>query len=82
MHLLCIYVEFAHWTTAVHIRYLRVTLAQHLRYPLSGSKVVDAEIGHLRSKRFAPNRLEGGLISPVIGHSERGMPQGSLKTGQ
>src|SRR5215472_16102415 len=58
---------------------LRVTLAQHLRYPfiryssctqpcgINGSQVVDAEIGHLRTaKRFVPNRLEGGLVSPAI----------------
>jgi len=63
---------------------LRVSLAQHLRYPsiryssctqpcgISGSKVVNAEIGHLRTaKRFAPNRLEGGLVSPAIAITQK-----------
>src|SRR6266480_1269120 len=58
---------------------LRVSLAQHLSHPfirhshstqprsISGSQVVDAEIGDLGStKRFAPNRLESGLVPAPI----------------
>src|SRR5258708_3437644 len=58
---------------------LRVALAQHLCHPLiryssstqprsiSGSKVVDAEIGDLCSpKRLAPNRFESGLVPAPI----------------
>jgi hypothetical protein len=58
---------------------LRVTLAQHLSHPfvryssctqpsgIGGSKVVDSEVGDLcPPKRFGPNLLEGGLVSPLV----------------
>jgi hypothetical protein len=58
---------------------LRVTLAQHLSHPfirhssstqprsITGSKVVDAEIGDLcPPKRLAPNRLESDLVPAPI----------------
>src|SRR5208282_4052548 len=58
---------------------LRVSLAKHLSHPfigyasgtqprgISGSKVVDSEVGNLPpSKSLVPNRLESGLVPALI----------------